>query len=120
MQIIHNAKGMLNHRRSLRRSQTNEENILWQKLRNRQLNNLKFTRQHSIVGYVADFYCAEKRLVIEIDGGQHYSNEGLEYDNVRTKIFDAVNIKVLRFTNSQIRESLNFVLGEIVEASSLS
>ena len=117
MQIIHNSKVMINHRRELRRSQTKEEGILWQRLRNRQLNNLKFTRQHSIVGYVADFYCAEKRIVVELDGIHHYSESGLEYDRIRSKIFEAVNIRVLRFKNEVIANDIKSVLERILEVS---
>jgi very-short-patch-repair endonuclease len=117
MQIIHNSKVMNNHRRKLRRTQTKEEDLLWQRLRNRRLNNLKFTRQHSILGYIADFYCAEKRLVVELDGSHHYSQVGVEYDKVRSKIFEAVNVKVLRFKNEEIKNDIKSVLERILEVA---
>ncbi|MCB1579577.1 MAG: endonuclease domain-containing protein, partial [Alphaproteobacteria bacterium] len=57
--------------RTLRKNQTDAEKLLWSKLRNRQFENLKFRRQHPVPPYVADFYCEDLKLIVEIDGGQH-------------------------------------------------
>ena len=70
---------MLNHfKKSLRKSQTDAEGILWYHLRNGNFQNHKFRRQHLLCGYIVDFVCLEKRLVIELDGGQHAERN--EYD----------------------------------------
>ena len=68
-------------------------------LKNSQLG-YKFRRQHSIGGYIADFYCPSKKLVIEIDGPQHLKNK--EYDEIRTEYFEGLGIKVIRFTNEEV------------------
>ena len=61
----------------LRENQSDTEKFLWYFLRNRHLANAKFRRQHPIAGYIADFYCHEHKLIIELDGGQHFINEGI-------------------------------------------
>ena len=72
----------------------------------------KFRRQHSIKNFIADFYCADKRLVIEIDGSQHLDNK--EYDQERTWYFESLNIRVIRFWNNEVRENLHGVLTKIL------
>ena len=69
--------------------------------------DLKFQRQKAIVRYIADFYCASAKLIIEIDGGQHYDEESIEYDFKRTEYFESLGIKVQRYTNREI--DFNFV-----------
>jgi very-short-patch-repair endonuclease len=70
--------------RTLRKNTTDAERRLWEKLRNRKLRNLKFRRQHPIHKYVADFYCAEHKVVVELDGGIHQLKEQKIYDQERT------------------------------------
>jgi very-short-patch-repair endonuclease len=96
-----------------RKALTNAEDILWQHLRDRGLNGFKFRRQHPIVDFIADFYCFESSLVIEIDGGYHNSIEQVQYDSGRTSELAALNIKVIRFTNREVIENIDFVLREI-------
>lgn len=62
----------------------------------------KFYRQRPINKYIADFYCYSAKLVIEIDGSQHYTPEGIEYDTLRTEIINLYGIEVIRFTNQEI------------------
>lgn len=93
---------------------TEEEIILWSKLKQKQLNGYKFRRQHSIENYILDFYCPEKRLGIELDGGQHYQDEKINYDEKRTNNLKTLNIKIIRFTNFDIRNNLNGVLAKIL------
>ena len=66
---------------------TSAEGVVWSRIRNHRID-YKFRRQFSIGTYVADFYCSELKLVVEIDGGQHFENEAIEYDNARTKYFN--------------------------------
>ena len=94
---------------------TPAEKILWEELRGRRLNNIKFTRQHSIGNYIVDFYCAELRLVIELDGSVHLNNEQKEKDQFRDKNLQDMNFTILRFTNNQIEKNLKEVLERIRE-----
>ncbi|MCX6304273.1 MAG: endonuclease domain-containing protein [Bacteroidetes bacterium] len=99
---------------SLRHSTTEAEKKLWSELKNRKLNGLKFRRQHPIHYFIADFYCHEKRLIIEVDGGIHYKPTVKEHDENRTAEFDRLGITVIRFTNEQILKSIDKVLHEII------
>jgi very-short-patch-repair endonuclease len=112
MKSIHNILGMSERRKELRRNSTPEEDILWQRLRNNQLG-FKFRRQHSIGGYVADFYCAQARLVIEIDGDSHSSIDQKEYDVFRSEYLGELNHEVLRFKNIEISNELEKVVYRI-------
>ena len=75
----------------------------------------KFRRQYSVGYYIVDFICTEKRLVIEIDGGQHYTEQGLEYDRERSRFLAALDYTVLRFTNNEVMKSLDGVVMKIKE-----
>jgi len=101
MKTVNNIKSLLYRRKDLRNNSTREEILLWLQLKNSQIGS-KFRRQHSIGGYIVDFYCPSKKLVIEIDGPSHFTKEGKEYDAVRTEFFQGLNIKVIRFTNLEI------------------
>ena len=94
----------------MRHELTWAEIALWRQLRNRQLCGLKFRRQQPLGSYILDFYCAEKLLVVELDGGQHDIPEEREYDARRTDFLRNEGLEVLRFWNSQIRENLPWVL----------
>jgi very-short-patch-repair endonuclease len=111
MTKVYNVLKLKGRRIDLRKNQTPQEIILWSKLRLSQLG-FKFRRQHSIGGYVVDFYCPEKKLVIEVDGSQHVENQ--EYDNKRTEYFSILNIKVLRFWNNDINTNINGVIEKII------
>jgi very-short-patch-repair endonuclease len=113
MKTIYNIKKLFERRKELRNNSTPEEILLWSKLKNSQIN-LKFRRQHSIGGYIVDFYCPTKRLVIEIDGSQHFTRDNQEYDKIRTYFFEGLDIKVLRFTNTEINTNIEEVLQKII------
>jgi very-short-patch-repair endonuclease len=110
MSKVHNNEELRERRKELRKRSTEEENILWNKLRGNKLG-FKFKRQHSVGGYILDFYCHEKRLIIEIDGTQHKTN--VEYDRVRDQYFKELDYMTLRFLNPEIRNNLEVVLNEI-------
>ena len=99
--------------KALRKTQTDAEEIVWQSLRNRKILDFKFRRQHPLDRYIADFYCHEAKLVIEIDGGIHNRTENMEYDEGRNYALAEIGITVMRFTNAEIKENLEKVLGEI-------
>jgi very-short-patch-repair endonuclease len=107
---------MLHRARELRQPQTPAEERLWSCLRDSQLEGLKFRRQHPIGPFIVDFYCAQKRLVIEVDGDSHFTDEQMEYDRARTAWLEEQGCKVIRFTNTDVMDSLDEVLVEIIEA----
>jgi very-short-patch-repair endonuclease len=113
MKTIHNVKNLYERRKDLRNNSTPQEILLWLKLKNSQ-TGLKFRRQHSIGGYIVDFYCPRKKLVVEIDGSQHFTKDAEEYDQIRTELFGGLDIKVLRFTNAEINTNLDGVLRKIM------
>ncbi len=113
MTKVYNILKLKDRRVSLRTKQTPQEVLFWSRLRREQLG-FKFRRQHSIGGYIADFYCPEKKLVIEIDGSQHFGKGVKEYDEIRSKYFEGLDIKVLRFTNAEINTNMNGVIENII------
>jgi very-short-patch-repair endonuclease len=96
----------------LRNKLTPQEVILWNRLKDNH-TGYKFRRQHSIKNFIADFYCPEKKLVIEIDGNQHLDNR--EYDMERTNHFESLGIRVIRFWNNEINTNINGVIMKIKE-----
>jgi very-short-patch-repair endonuclease len=102
---------LTNNARSLRKNQTDVERLLWQKLRNRQLLNVKFRRQFPIEPYIADFVCLELKLIIELDGSQHFDQ--IAYDNERTDFLKQRGFKVLRFWNNDVFKNTEGVLESI-------
>lgn len=108
-----NSKNQIPIRRELRKNQTETEKIVWDKLRDRRFLNLKFRRQYGIGNYIADFYCSSLKLVIELDGGQHFTEEGLEYDKIREEFMKSLGIKTLRFNNNEVLNNIEEVLIKI-------
>lgn len=105
--------GTISFARSLRRNQTDAEAKLWHRLRNRKVNGKKFLRQHPIVykiqdsktySYVADFYCAENKLIIDLDGGIHETTEQADYDKGRDALLTQAGYRVIRIKNSELEE----------------
>ncbi len=116
---LHNsAKGSTyDNAKFLRECKTKAENIVWENLRNRQLNNLKFRRQHPFAEYVLDFYCHEVKLCIEVDGNVHNEKAIIENDNERTKVLNENGISVIRFKNAEVISDINTVLKKIVDCT---
>ena len=86
--------------RNLRQNATPQENHLWYDFLSKY--KIRFQRQKAIDNFIADFYCHRAKLVIEIDGSQHYTEDGLKKDEFRTEILEGYDLKVIRFTNYQI------------------
>ena len=95
----------------LRKNATSQENKLWYEFLRK--NSSPFARQKTIDNYIVDFLCPSKKLVIEIDGSQHYTNDGLEYDGVRTDLLESMGLHVMRFTNAEINNSFDKVCAAI-------
>lgn len=91
---------------------TEAENRMWYFLRNRRLNGYKFVREYVIGNYIADFVCRDKKLIIEIDGGQHM--DAVEYDQQRTEYLMANGYRVLRFWNNEVFHNVHVVLETIL------
>jgi very-short-patch-repair endonuclease len=108
---------LLANARELRKNQTKAEELLWQLLRGRKLNGLKFRRQHPLkAGFIIDFYCAERKLGIELDGGYHDDIDQQEYDAERTMIIKEYGINIIRFKNDEVLFDTENVLKRIVAA----
>lgn len=100
--------------RDLRNNMTEAEKLLWSKLRNKQILGLQFYRQKPLLNYIVDFYCPAANLVIECDGIQHYTVDGLEADRIRDEALAQLGLKVLRFDNGQVLGELDGVVEVIV------
>jgi very-short-patch-repair endonuclease len=99
--------------RELRQNQTSAEELMWELLRGRRLNGVKFRRQHPLPPYTVDFYARELKLAIELDGEQHLVPGIVKYDELRTRELNAAGIHVLRFTNDQVFTNVEGVLEAI-------
>jgi very-short-patch-repair endonuclease len=109
IQISH--QQMHQRARELRNLSTPAERKLWQFLSSKKLNNLKFRRQHVIDLFIVDFYCPEKKLIIEVDGGTHIDNQ--VYDKEREKILFSKGYRILRFLNTEVISGTADVLEKI-------
>ena len=113
MTQIFNKRSQIIKRKLLRRNAPFPEDILWQALRNRKINNQKFKRQFSIERYVVDFYCPELRLAIEIDGSYHDEKSVKEYDLERHRFIQSLGLRCPYFKNEDIEENLYGVIDKI-------
>ena len=108
----------MNLLKKLRLEQTPAEEILWRSVRYYQVLGFKFRRQHTILNYIVDFYCVEKHLAIEVDGGIHYEEGRLQKDIIRQVVIEALGVTLIRFTNNEVRFELQAVLDEIITRAS--
>lgn len=99
----------------LRSSMTDAEKALWVKLRRKQLHGLQFYRQKPLGNFIVDFYCPVARLVIEIDGGQHYEVDGRIRDGLRDSYLQSLGLRVLRFSNLDVLKNMDGVIATIGE-----
>ncbi len=106
-------RNLLQKSRLLRKKQTPWEDLLWYYLRGKRFKGYRFRRQVVIGPYIADFYCHAKKLVIELDGGQHNDDQNIIKDNFRTHYLTSAGYKVLRFWNTDINENIDGVLESI-------
>lgn len=99
--------------RDLSNNMTDAEQMLWQRLRRKQILGLQFYRQKPILNYIVDFYCPSANLVIECDGGQHYTEDGRLADQIRDQVLSELGLVVLRFSNRQILTETDAVVEQI-------
>jgi len=100
-------------RQELRTEATSAEKIFWSKVGRRQFYDLKFRRQHGIGNYIVDFYCPEKKLVVEIDGDTHAGSDAIKRDNIRTKFIESLGYTVIRYTNSDVINNIEGVFEDL-------
>lgn len=101
--------------RILRSNMTDAEQLLWSRIRRKQILGVQFYRQKPLANYIVDFYCAAANLVIEVDGSQHYSTEGLMVDQYRDAVLGSMGLLVLRFDNLQVLNQLDAVVNVIYQ-----
>lgn len=97
----------------LRKGMTAAEEFLWSKIRMKQVKGCWFYRQKTVGEYIADFYCSRGKLVVEVDGGQHFNDEAMEYDKIRNEYMASLGLRVIRFTNTEVLTNIDGVLDEI-------
>lgn len=102
--------------RYLRNNMTNAERHLWRMLRCQQLKGFKFRRQAAIENYIVDFVCFSKKLVVELDGGQHNEPTVIEYDRIRTRWLNARGFRILRFWNHDVFDNVDGIVEAIWNA----
>jgi very-short-patch-repair endonuclease len=105
------SKEVLRQAKNLRQKMTPWERVVWEELRNRKFNGIKFRRQHAIGPYIVDFYCARHKLIIELDGNYHRSHQ--KEDKSRTIFLEDRGHHVIRFWNQEVEDDLGSVLGKI-------
>ena len=101
--------------KELRRNQTPAEELLWKILRSHKLDGLKFRRQHPVSWFIADFYCHELKLIIELDGGIHELEEVKAYDIRREKKLRSLGLTVIRFKNELVYTEPEVILNSVLE-----
>jgi very-short-patch-repair endonuclease len=112
-QKINNIEQLKARRKKLRTGGSLPEALVWNQLKHRQLLGLKFRRQHSISGYIVDFYCPAEKLAIELDGATHDNEKAQKQDFNRDHFLKQLGIRVLRFQNKDVLFNLDGVLKEI-------
>jgi len=113
--MIHNKPVLKDRRKELRNNSTPAEKLLWGMLQHSNLGGYKFRRQHSVGAYILDFYCSSEFLAVELDGDSHFTDEAIKYDGERTAYLNALNIKVIRFLNTDVYDNLDAVCERILE-----
>lgn len=113
-ELLYNGN-LRNNSRKLRKNMTDAERRPWSKLRLQQLNGRRFYRQRIIGSYIIDFFCPTEKLVIEVDGGQHYSDEGLAVDRIRDKYLNSRGLVVLRFNDTDVLKNTEGVIESVLQ-----
>ena len=110
---IHTLPHLKEFRSALRKQLTPSEATLWKYLKNKQLGNRKFIRQHSIENYIVDFYCPSQNLIVELDGQGHFNPMSAQHDHERTMRLNELGYTVVRFENKLVFRDISSVLYQI-------
>lgn len=113
MGTLYNNFRFKQRRKELRRKQTRAEEHLWDQIRNKKMNGVKFFRQYGVGSYILDFYAPKMRLCIEVDGEYHGCMRQRQYDEDRTKELGAIQIRIIRFSNKEVLENVSAVLRQV-------
>jgi very-short-patch-repair endonuclease len=111
--IKHNKLALKSIRKDLRNNATPAERELWKYISSSKLAGRKFRRQHSINNYIVDFFCFEEKLIIELDGEHHFSDEGYKKDSKRDAALNKAGYKIIRIENKWVFDNLEGVLDDI-------
>ncbi len=114
------SRNLKQYSRQLRENMTDAERHLWAKIRMKQLKGYQFYRQKPIGDYIVDFFCPKAKLVIEVDGSQHFSGEMTEDDRMRNEYMSSFGLRVLRFTNTDVLTHIERVIESIIENMEVS
>ena len=106
-------KNLKHYSRQLREDMTDAERKLWAKIRRKQIKECQFYRQKTIGDYIVDFYYPRAKLVVEIDGSQHLVGETIQYERVRDDYLSGLDLRVLRFTNTDVLMNIRGVVERI-------
>jgi len=106
--------------RELRKNMTDAERKLWAHIRRKQIHDLQFYRQFVIGNYIVDFYAPKAKLVIEVDGGQHFSEEGKESDRSRDAYLGSLGLRVLRYNNHDVLTNIDGVIAHLTDEIAFS
>ena len=99
--------------RNLRSNMTDAERLIWSKIRKKQIGDLQFYLQKNIGNYIVDFYCPKGKLIVEIDGGQHYESDGMKKDRERDRYLQMLGFVVLRFSDIDVLKNIDGVVERI-------
>ena len=101
--------------RNLRTNMTDAEQLIWSKIRRKQIGDLQFYRQKNVGNYIVDFYCPKGKLIIEVDGGQHLEKVGMKKDQERDRYLQKLGLTVLRFSDIDVLKNIDGVIERINE-----
>ena len=113
--VIYYNKKLKNTARTLRKNMTDAERLLWSRIRRKQIEGYQFYRQKTIADYIVDFYCPAVKLIIEVDGSQHYEEKGMIKDRIRDEYMSRLGFKVLRIPTTDVLESVDDVVDLICD-----
>jgi len=114
--VIYYNKKLKNTARTLRKNMTDAERLLWSKIRRKEIKGYQFYRQKTIGDYIVDFYCPAAKLIIEVDGSQHYEEKGLIKDRIRDEYMNRLGFRVLRIPTTDVTECVDDVVDVVFDA----
>ena len=113
--MLYYNKGLKQLSRVLRKNMTESERLLWAQIRRKQLKGKQFYRQKIIGDYIVDFFCPSARLIVQVDGSQHFAEAGLRADEAQDRKMRMSGMRVLRFASSEVLSNIDGVVLEITE-----
>jgi len=108
-------RALKQYARELRKNMTDAENRVWARVRRKQLKGYQFYRQKNIGRYIVDFYCPAAKLIVESDGGQHFTAHGIWKDELRDEYLTGLGFRVLRFSDTEVFKNTNGVIETILQ-----